>query len=144
MIEAEYSVYAAAEDNDIVEGTEVGNALHAGESSIHTYKLSSKTPQIASTPIQTKAELNVREDSLVQIFKESLLISNLLTPEPFVFIGDSLRFTKWSTTDKALIKMGYTNSAYKLFYLKKYIGWEILSAREEMFYQTDEEAYTQA
>ena len=44
----------------------------------------------------------------------------------------------------ALIEMGCMNSAYKLFYFKKYISGETLSALEGMFYRTDEEAYTQA
>ena len=97
MVESEYNVYVKAGDNDVVEEAEVGNTLHADESSIHTNKLSCNNPQIASTPIQTKTELNVRENSLVQAFKESLLMSKLLTPEPFVFTGDLLEFTEWST-----------------------------------------------
>ena len=59
------------------EGVEVRNTSHADESSIHTNKPSSKNPQRASTPIQTKTEMNVREDSLVQALKESLQISKL-------------------------------------------------------------------
>ena len=74
VAEAEHNTYAEVEDNYVVEGAEVGNTLHAGEYSIHNNKLSSKTPQISSTPIQSKAELNVREDSLEQAFKQSLLI----------------------------------------------------------------------
>ena len=120
VIEAEYIVYAKAEGNDVLEGAEVGNTLHAGESSIQTNKLSSKTPQIASTPTQTKTELNVkREESLVQAFKEFVLISELPTPEPFVFTGDSFKFTEWSTTFKALIETDCMNLAYKLFYFFK-------------------------
>ena len=44
VVESEYNLYAPAEGHDVVEGTEVGNTLHAGESSIHTNKLSSKNP----------------------------------------------------------------------------------------------------
>lgn len=128
-IEAEYNAYAAAEGNDVVEGAEVGNTSHAIEASVHINKPSFKTSQIDSAPIPitTKTELNLREDSLVQSLKESLLISKLPTPEPFVFTGDSLKFIEWSTTFKALMEMGCINSAYKLFYLKKYIGGETFS-----------------
>ena len=114
--EAEYNIYADTEGNDVVEEAEERNTLHAGESSIYINKLSSKTPQIASTPIQAKTELNVREDSLVQEFKEALLTSKLPSPEPFVSTGDPLKYTEWSTTFKALIETCCTNSVYKLFY----------------------------
>ena len=122
MVEAEYNVHAEAVDNN---------------------KLSNKTPQTASTPVQTKTELNVRQDSLVQAFKESLLISKLPTFEPIVFKGDSLKFTEGSTIFKALIEKCRLNSAYKLFYLKKCISGETLLAQEGIFYQKDEETYTQ-
>ena len=109
VVKAEYNTYTEAESNDVVEGAEVGNTLHAGESSIHTNKLSSKNPQTASTPIQTKTELIVRENSLVQTFKESLQISKLTKQEPFVFKGRPIKFTEWSSTFKVLIEMGCTN-----------------------------------
>ena len=51
VVETEYNVYAEAEGNNVVEEEKVGITLHAGESSIHTNKLSSKNPQIASTPV---------------------------------------------------------------------------------------------
>ena len=66
VVEAESNVYAEAESNDVAEGAEVGNTLHESESSIHTNKLNCENPQTASTLIQTKTELNVREDSLMQ------------------------------------------------------------------------------
>lgn len=71
-------------------------------------------------------------------------MSRLPAPEPFVFTGDPLRFTEWSTCFKALIEASCTNSAYRLFYLRKYIGGEALSVVERTFYRSDEEAYTQA
>ena len=115
VIEAEYNACAEAESNDVGEGAEVGNTLHAGESSIRTNEPSSQTPQIASTSIQTKTNLNLREDSFVQALKQSSLISKLPTLEPFVFTGD-LKFIEWNAIFKTLIETGCKSSAYKLFY----------------------------
>ncbi len=43
------------------------------------------------------------EVSIVQALQESMALSRLPVPEPFVFFGDPLKFIEWSTTFKALI-----------------------------------------
>lgn len=82
--------------------------------------------------------------SLVEALKESLTMTRLPAPEPFVFTGDPLKFIEWSTSFKALIETSCANSAHRLFYLKKYISGEALSVLEGTFYRSDDEAYTQA
>ncbi|KAM9306511.1 multiple C2 and transmembrane domain-containing protein 1 isoform 2-T3 [Pholidichthys leucotaenia] len=103
-------------------------------------------PHSASVPHNSGRISEPRESevSLVQAFKESLAMTRLPAPEPFVFTGDPLKFTKWTTCFKALIEISCTGPAHKLFYLKKYISGETLSVLEGTFYRSDEEAYTQA
>ena len=84
------------------------------------------------------------EVSLVEALKESLTMTRLPAPEPFVFTGDPLKFIEWSTCFKALIETSCVDSAHRLFYLKKYISGEALSVLEGTFYRSDKEAYTQA
>ena len=100
--EARKSKRSEAEGSNVVEGANTEKHITCRWTSIHMNKLSSKNLQIASTSIQTEIEFNVREESLVQEFKESLLISKLPTPELFVFTGDTLKFTECRTTFKAL------------------------------------------
>ncbi|KAL3991912.1 RAB6A-GEF complex partner protein 1 [Sarotherodon galilaeus] len=76
------------------------------------------------------------ELSLVQALKESLAMSRLPVPEPLTFTGDPLKFVEWSTCFRALIETSCTDSAHKLFYLKKNIGGEPLCVLEGTFYQT--------
>lgn len=67
----------------------------------------------------TKTELKECELSLVQALKESLAMTRLPVPEPFTFTGDPLTFVEWSTCFKVIIETNCSNSAHKLFYLKK-------------------------
>ncbi|XP_048041384.1 uncharacterized protein LOC125265300 [Megalobrama amblycephala] len=84
------------------------------------------------------------EVSVVQAIQESMALSRLPTPEPFVFSGDPLKFLEWSTTFKALIEGCCSNPADRLFYLQKYIDGEARSVLEGSFYRKDEQAYQQA
>lgn len=73
-----------------------------------------------------------------------MALTRLPLPEPFVFSGDPLKFTEWSTSFKALIERRCSNPADRLFYLQKYVSGEARSALEGSFYRKDEEAYQQA
>lgn len=99
----------------------------------------------SGTPHSEKqSEQKLSEPLLVQAFKDSLTITRLPAPEPSVFTGDPLKFTEWRTSFKALIETSCTNSAHRLFYLRKYISGDALSVLEGTFYRSDDEAYTQA
>ncbi|KAL7882591.1 hypothetical protein SRHO_G00002490 [Serrasalmus rhombeus] len=93
---------------------------------------------------EKQSEQKLNEATLVQAFKESLMMTRLPAPEPSVFTGDPLAFTEWQTSFKALIETTCTSPAHKLFYLRKYISGDALSVLEGTFYRSDEEAYTQA
>ncbi|KAM9709232.1 uncharacterized protein ACNS7B_023621 [Menidia menidia] len=93
---------------------------------------------------ENQSEQKVNDATLVQAFKESLMMTRLPAPEPSVFSGDPLKFTEWRTSFKALIETTCTSSAHRLFYLRKYISGDALSVLEGTFYRSDEEAYTQA
>lgn len=84
------------------------------------------------------------EVSVVQALQESVALSRLPVPEPFVFFGDPLKFIEWSTTFKALIERRCLNPADRLFYLQKYIDGEARSVLKGSFYRKDEQAYQQA
>ncbi|KAL7877209.1 hypothetical protein SRHO_G00038520 [Serrasalmus rhombeus] len=93
---------------------------------------------------EEQSEQKLNEATLVQAFKESLMMTRLPAPEPSVFTGDPLAFTEWQTSFKALIETTCTSPAHRLFYLRKYISGDALSVLEGTFYRSDEEAYTQA
>ncbi|XP_023806193.1 uncharacterized protein LOC105356638 [Oryzias latipes] len=164
-IEAEYNVYveeetkANAEIRDIeVKATSLSQPLEQWHSSLQ--------PQVhlSAAPLSFPATRNVQDSekvavpqtsdiqipgkdsevSLVEALKESLTMTRLPAPEPFVFSGDPLKFVEWRTCFKALIESGCVSSAHRLFYLKKYISGEALSVLEGTFYRSDEEAYVQA
>lgn len=84
------------------------------------------------------------EVSIVQALQESMALSRLPVPEPFVFFGDPLKFIEWSTTFKALIERRCLNPADRLFYLQKHIDGEARSVLKGSFYRKDEQAYQQA
>lgn len=67
------------------------------------------------------------------------MITKLPVPKPFIFDGDSLKFPEWSTCFKALIDASCTNSAYRLFYLKKCASGEARSVLEGTFFRSDVE-----
>ncbi|XP_052388504.1 uncharacterized protein LOC127934956 [Carassius gibelio] len=105
--------------------------------------VSNASPLVPNTsslsPQVTKGEVSV-----VQALQESMALSRLPVPEPFVFFGDPLKFIEWSTTFKALIERRCLNSADRLFYLQKYIDGEARSVLKGSFYRKDEQAYQQA
>ncbi|XP_026136037.1 uncharacterized protein LOC113113774 [Carassius auratus] len=105
--------------------------------------VSNPSPLVPNTsslsPQVTKGEVSV-----VQALQESMALSRLPVPEPFVFFGDPLKFIEWSTTFKALIERRCLNSADRLFYLQKYIDGEARSVLKGSFYRKDEQAYQQA
>ncbi|XP_051790044.1 uncharacterized protein LOC127529669 [Erpetoichthys calabaricus] len=146
VIEAEYSVYAeeelklSAEMGDI----EIITTLPPSQfPTQHDNIPPAQVPQSTSVP-EDKTESASKEALLVQALRESLVVTKLLAPEPFVFTGDPLKFIEWSTCFKALIETNCTNPAHRLFYLKRYISGEALSEVEGMFYRSDGEAYTKA
>lgn len=164
VIQAEYNVYAEEESkmNAEIRNCEVRSTLSFSQL---PKPLSSppctQVPQSTAPPhsegkfiltsqsvhaphYDTQVVPKESELSLVQALKESLVMSRLPVPEPFTFTGDPLKFVEWSTCFKALIETSCTDSAHKLFYLKKYIGGEALCVLEGTFYRSDEEAYKQA
>lgn len=165
VIEAEYNVYAEEESklNAEIRDVEVKPTLPPSQPPMqHNSPLSTQVPQNAAPPYSVskanaippsssvshdsdkKPEPRESETLLVQALKESLAMTRLPAPEPFVFTGDPLKFTEWSTCFKALVETSCTDPARKLFYLKKYISGEALSVLEGTFYRSDEEAYKQA
>nr|XP_015830265.2 uncharacterized protein LOC107395402 [Nothobranchius furzeri] len=164
VIEAEYNVYAEEESklNAEIRNSEVKGTLSFSQlpkplnSPPYTQAIQStappnfegitnKIPKYLPVPkCDTRVASKESELSLVQALKESLAMTRLPIPEPFTFTGDPLKFTEWSTCFKALIETSCTNSAHKLFYLKKYINGEALGVLEGTFYRSDEEAYNQA
>ncbi|CAI5660438.1 unnamed protein product [Oreochromis niloticus] len=140
VIQAEYNVYAEEESkmNAEIRNCEVRSTLSFSQL---PKPLSSppctQVPQSTAPPhsegkfIQTSQSVHAphydtqvvpkeSELSLVQALKDSLAMSRLPVPEPFTFTGDPLKFVEWSTCFKALIETSCTDSAHKLFYLKKY------------------------
>ncbi|KAL0154219.1 hypothetical protein M9458_050473 [Cirrhinus mrigala] len=97
-----------------------------------------------SNTLRLNQQVTKGEASVVQVLQESMALSRLPVPEPFVFFGDPLKFIEWSTTFKALIERQCPNPADKLFYLQKYIDGEARSVLEGSFYRKDEQAYQQA
>ena len=145
-MEAEYNVYAEEESKLIAE---IGENREKTTLPPHQLPIPhNKAPYAhVSTvilPSEGKLEPKMNEVSLVQALKESLLMTRLPAPEPFIFTGDPLKFTEWRTCFKALIETSCSDPAHRLFYLKKYISGEALSVLEGTFYRSDEEAYTQA
>ncbi|XP_063740237.1 uncharacterized protein LOC134864868 [Eleginops maclovinus] len=147
-MEAEYTVYAEEEFKLNAE---------IGEREIITLPPRQLPTQHNSTPpiqvpqnlsglpsSESKVAPTSHETLLVEALKQSLVMTRLPAPEPFMFTGDPLKFTEWRTSFKALIETSCTNSAHRLFYLKKYISGEALCVLEGTFYRSDEEAYTQA
>lgn len=55
------------------------------------------------------------EASLVQALKESLVMTRLSAPEPFIFSGDPLKFIEWSTSFKALIEQAAQTQDIDIF-----------------------------
>ena len=132
-MEAEYSVYAEEESKWNIE-TEKDARI-----------ISQYVPNGSITPpATTEQESRTNEASLAQVLKETLAISRLPAPEPFVFKGNPLKFIEWSNCFKALIETSCVDPAHRLYYLKKYVDGEALSVLEGTFYRTDKEAYTQA
>lgn len=82
--------------------------------------------------------------SVTQTLQESVALSRLPVPEPFVFFGDPLKFIEWSIMFKSLIERRCPNSADRLFYLQRYIDGEAKSVLEGTFYRKDDQAYQQA
>ncbi|KAL0153126.1 hypothetical protein M9458_051582, partial [Cirrhinus mrigala] len=99
---------------------------------------------LVSNTLRLNQQVTKGEASVVQVLQESMALSRLPIPEPFVFFGDPLKFIEWSTTFKALIERRCPNPADKLFYLQKYIDGEARSVLEGSFYRKDEQAYQQA
>ncbi|KAL0147688.1 hypothetical protein M9458_056997 [Cirrhinus mrigala] len=99
---------------------------------------------LVSNTLRLNQQVTKGEASVVQVLQESMALSRLPVPEPFVFFGDPLKFIEWSTTFKALIERRCPNPADKLFYLQKYIDGEARSVLEGSFYRKDEQAYQQA
>lgn len=148
-MEAEFNVYA---EEEAKLNAEIGDPVAQ-----ITLPPSQPSKQHTSTPIAqvTKGTLpssytegklgpETNETLLVQALKEFQAMTRLPAPEPFVFSGDPLKFTEWSTCFKALIETSCTDPAHRLFYLKKYISGDALCVLEGAFYRSDEEAYSQA
>lgn len=93
-----------------------------------------QVPQASLVPPCTPRE---SEAALVHALKESLTMTRLPAPEPFIFTGDPLKFTEWSTCFRALIETSCSDPAHRLFYLKKYIDGEALCVLEGTFYRSD-------
>lgn len=148
-MEAEYNVYAEEElklNAEIGETREIFTLSPSQLPVQHNSTPCTQNPKDFSIPFcsESKIEPKSNEASLVQALKESLAMTRLPAPEPFMFTGDPLKFTEWRTCFKALIETSCTNPAHRLYYLKKYISGEALSVLEGTFYRSDEEAYTQA
>lgn len=84
------------------------------------------------------------EVSLVQVLRDTMVLTRLHASEPSVFSGDPLKFLEWSTSSKALIERPCTNPTDRLFYLQKYISGEARSVLEGSFYRRHDVAYDQA
>ncbi|XP_048846374.1 uncharacterized protein LOC125717469 [Brienomyrus brachyistius] len=149
VMEAEYKVYAEEElrlNSDLGDTGIISTLPSKQPSTQHNSSPCSQDLQDISVPPckEDKQEMGANDISMVQALKESLATSRLPNPEPFTFTGDPLKFIEWRTCFKALIETSCTNSAHRLFYLKKYISGEALRVLEGTFYRSDEEAYTQA
>lgn len=149
VMEAEYKVYAEKESKlrpAIMDEEETHISLTSQLSKQHHSIPYVQDSQDGFTPVcpEGKPELRPDEMSLAQVLKDSLAVTRLPVPEPFTFTGDPLTFTEWRTCFKALIETSCTNSAHRLFYLKKYLSGEALGVLEGTFYRSDDEAYTQA
>lgn len=148
-MEAEYNVYVEEESRWKTEIENKGVIITQPQSKLPEYQSSTpyiSVPQNTSVPPRTavKQETGTNEISFAEVLKETLAITRLPAPEPFVFKGDPLKFIEWSNCFKALIETSCTDPVHRLYYLKRYIDGEAFSVLEGTFYRGDEEAYTQA
>lgn len=145
-LEAEYNVYA---EEEIKLNAEIGENRDVTlppcqPQTQHNSAQYAKIPYDLSVPLKIKVEQKLDEASLAKTLKESLMMTQHPAPEPLTFTGDPLKFTEWRTSFKALIETSCTDSAHRLFYLKKYISGEARSVLEGTFYRSDKDAYSQA
>ncbi|XP_077977489.1 uncharacterized protein LOC144433051 [Glandiceps talaboti] len=96
-----------------------------------------------NTPNQFMHQTSAPDDtlSITRALQDSLTMSRLPTPEPFVFSGDPLQYVQWKTSFKTLIDNRNISSAEKMYYLKRYLGGTASKAVEGFFYSTSEESY---
>ncbi|XP_014678718.1 PREDICTED: uncharacterized protein LOC106818533, partial [Priapulus caudatus] len=78
---------------------------------------------------------------LTKSFSESLNLSRLPAPEPFVFDGEPLNYPAWKAAFSALIDHQGISPREKIHYLRKYLSGEARESVEGLFYFDTKEAY---
>ena len=72
---------------------------------------------------------------------QSISLSRLPSPEPWVFTGDPLNYPSWKASFNTLINTKGVMGSERIHYLRKYLGGEAKSVVEGTFYLKSEEAY---
>ena len=123
------SIHAKSMDKD-TEGSAILPPQNC-QNRVKDARNASKSPQHTSTDVVS---------DLVQ----SLNLSRLPLPEPWVFTGDPLKYPSWKASFETLINTRGIMGSERIHYLRKYLGGEAKAVVEGTFYLRSEEAYERA
>ena len=80
----------------------------------------------------------------MQSLVAALSLGRMAAPEPYVFNGDSLKYTDWCATFDGLVGSKPIPDCEKLHYLKQYLGGPAKEAVNGLFLLNSDEAYSEA
>lgn len=101
-----------------------------------------RQPETVSAPLDTATETVLQ--NLTKSFSESVNLSRLPAPEPYIFEGEPLKYPAWKAAFTALIDSRVISAREKIHYLRKYLCKEAKDSIEGLFYIDSDDAYTSA
>jgi hypothetical protein len=101
-----------------------------------------RQPETVSTPVDAATETVLQ--NLTKSFSESMNLSRLPAPEPYIFEGEPLKYPSWKAAFTALIDSRVISAREKIHYLRKYLCKEAKDSIEGLFYLDSDDAYTSA
>ena len=75
------------------------------------------------------------------VFLDQLLLSRLPTPEPGVFLGDSLAYSSWKSAFRTLIEIRAILAGERIHYLKRYLSGAAKETVESYFLLLTDDSY---
>ena len=70
-----------------------------------------------------------------------MVLGRLPTPEPAIFSGDPLQFTRWLNSFQTLITSRSIPESERIFYLDKYLSGDARECVDNFLFQSSPEAY---
>ena len=87
---------------------------------------------------------NSEEKSSVEKLCSQMVLGRLPTPEPAIFSGDPLQFTRWLNSFQTLITSRSIPESERIFYLDKYLSGDARECVDNFLLQSSPEAYHEA